>query len=69
MIGDVQGKTCIIIDDLIDTGTRLASSTNSVMKAGAVKVYAAATHALLSHGAVKRFKPAAIAANCGNRHN
>jgi ribose-phosphate pyrophosphokinase len=54
MIGDVKGKTCIIVDDLIDTGTRLASSTNSVIKAGAVKVYAAATHALLSQGAVDR---------------
>ena len=53
MIGDVQGKKCIIIDDLIDTGTRLASSTRSVFAAGATKVYAAATHALLSQDATK----------------
>lgn len=48
MIGDVKGKRCIIVDDLIDTGTRVASSTNSVLAAGATKVYVAATHALLS---------------------
>lgn len=53
MIGDVKGKKCIIIDDLIDTGTRLASSTKSVIAAGATKVYAAATHALLSQDATK----------------
>lgn len=53
IIGDVQGKKCIIIDDLIDTGTRLASSTRSVFAAGATKVYAAATHALLSQDATK----------------
>lgn len=54
MIGDVAGKKCIIVDDLIDTGTRLASSTESVIAAGAKKVYAAATHAVLSHGSVER---------------
>ena len=53
MIGDVKGKKCIIVDDLIDTGTRLASSTRSVFAAGATKVYAAATHALLSQDAIK----------------
>lgn len=51
IIGDVKGKTCIIVDDLIDTGTRIASSTNSVLAAGAKKVYVAATHALLSQNA------------------
>ncbi|WP_027825191.1 ribose-phosphate diphosphokinase [Lactobacillus psittaci] len=52
MIGDVKGKKCIIVDDLIDTGTRIASSTNSVLAAGATKVYVAASHALLSHDAI-----------------
>lgn len=51
IIGDVKGKRCIIADDLIDTGTRVASSTNSVLAAGATKVYAAATHAILSQNA------------------
>ena len=39
MIGDVKGKKCIIVDDLIDTGSRVASSTHSVLAAGATKVY------------------------------
>lgn len=52
IIGDVKGKRCIIVDDLIDTGTRVASSTNSVLAAGATKVYVAATHAILSKNAI-----------------
>ena len=53
MIGDVKGKKCIIVDDLIDTGSRIAASTNSVLAAGAKKVYVAATHALLSKDATE----------------
>ena len=53
MIGDVKGKKCIIVDDLIDTGSRIASSTKSVLAAGATKVYVAATHALLSKDATE----------------
>ncbi|GAA3630638.1 ribose-phosphate diphosphokinase [Lactobacillus hamsteri] len=53
MIGDVKGKKCIIVDDLIDTGSRIASSTKSVLAAGAKKVYVAATHALLSKDATE----------------
>ena len=52
MIGDVKDKTVIIVDDLIDTGSRIASSTKSVLAAGAKKVYVAATHALLSQNAI-----------------
>lgn len=51
MIGDVKDKKCIIIDDLIDTGSRISSSIKSVLAAGAKKVYVAATHALLSKNA------------------
>lgn len=53
MIGDVKDKKCIIIDDLIDTGSRISSSTKSVLAAGAKKVYVAATHALLSKNATE----------------
>lgn len=52
MIGDVKDKTVIIVDDLIDTGSRISSSTKSVLAAGAKKVYVAATHALLSQNAI-----------------
>ena len=53
IIGDVKDKKCIIVDDLIDTGSRISSSTNSVLAAGAKKVYVAATHALLSKNAIE----------------
>ncbi|MEE8822090.1 MAG: ribose-phosphate diphosphokinase [Lactobacillus amylovorus] len=53
IIGDVKDKKCIIVDDLIDTGSRISSSTNSVLAAGAKKVYVAATHALLSKNATE----------------
>ena len=53
IIGDVKDKKCIIVDDLIDTGSRISSSTKSVMAAGAKKVYVAATHALLSKNATE----------------
>lgn len=53
IIGDVEDKKCIIVDDIIDTGSRISSSTKSVMAAGAKKVYVAATHALLSKNATE----------------
>lgn len=53
MIGNVKDKKCIIVDDLIDTGSRISSSTRSVLAAGAKKVYVAATHALLSQNALE----------------
>lgn len=53
IIGDVKDKKCIIVDDIIDTGSRISSSTKSVMGAGAKKVYVAATHALLSKNATE----------------
>lgn len=53
IIGDVKDKKCIIVDDLIDTGSRISSSTKSVMAAGAKKIYVAATHALLSKNATE----------------
>ena len=53
IIGDVKDKKCIIVDDLIDTGSRISSSTKSVMAAGAKKVYVAAAHALLSKNATE----------------
>ena len=53
IIGDVKDKKCIIVDDLIDTGSPISSSTKSVLAAGAKKVYVAATHALLSKNATE----------------
>lgn len=53
IIGDVKDKKCIIVDDLVDTGSRISSSTKSVLAAGAKKVYVAATHTLLSKNATE----------------
>lgn len=54
VIGDVEGKHAIVIDDMIDTGTRIADSYTALHEAGAADIYAAATHAVLSAGAATR---------------
>jgi ribose-phosphate pyrophosphokinase len=56
IIGDVAGKVCIVIDDMIDTSTRMVYSANSLLEAGATKVYAGATHAVFSAGAAERLQ-------------
>ncbi|WP_125565986.1 ribose-phosphate diphosphokinase [Companilactobacillus insicii] len=53
VIGDVEGKHCVIVDDLIDTGTRMINSAEALKKAGAIDVYAAATHPIFSENAAK----------------
>jgi len=51
VIGDVMGKTAIIVDDMIDTAGTLCAAGKAVRDAGAVEVYAAATHAVFSGNA------------------
>jgi ribose-phosphate pyrophosphokinase len=51
VVGDVDGKTCILTDDMIDTGGTIANAVHALKERGAKKVYAAATHALLSGSA------------------
>lgn len=48
IIGDVKGKNCIIVDDIIDTGGTLIAVANAIKAAGAKKIYAAATHGVFS---------------------
>jgi ribose-phosphate pyrophosphokinase len=48
VIGDVAGKTAIIVDDMIDTGGTLRAAGEAVMRGGAERVYAAATHGVFS---------------------
>jgi ribose-phosphate pyrophosphokinase len=52
IIGEVEGKHCLIIDDLIDTAGTLVKGSDALLANGAVKVTACATHAVLSGGAV-----------------
>src|SRR5262245_48359420 len=54
IIGEVEGKNCLILDDLIDTAGTLVNAANALMGAGARKVAACATHAVLSGPAVQR---------------
>ena len=54
VVGDVQGKECVVIDDIIDTAGTLLEACKSLRKNGATKVYAAATHGILSSPAFER---------------
>ena len=54
VIGDVKGRTCLIIDDIIDTAGTLVKTADALLNAGAQKVYACATHPVLSGEAVQR---------------
>lgn len=60
IIGDVEGKTAIILDDMIDTAGTLTEAANAVMDHGAKKVIAAATHGVLSGPAVQRINESRI---------
>jgi len=53
IIGDVRGKTCVMIDDLVDTAGTLGKAADALKEAGAVKVVAYVTHAVLSGNAVQ----------------
>ena len=54
VIGDVAGRTCLIIDDIIDTAGTLVKTVDALLEKGATKVYAGASHAVLSGPAVER---------------
>jgi len=54
VIGQVQGSTCLIVDDIIDTAGTLVKTVDALLEAGAVKVYAGASHPVLSGEALQR---------------
>jgi ribose-phosphate pyrophosphokinase len=54
LIGEVRGRTTLIVDDIIDTAGTLVKTAEALMEAGATAVYAGATHAVLSGKAVER---------------
>ncbi|NWH15104.1 ribose-phosphate pyrophosphokinase [Acholeplasma laidlawii] len=60
IIGDVKGATCIMIDDIIDTGGTLMAGANALKEAGAKEVYAAATHGVLTSNATERLQNSVI---------
>ena len=60
IIGDVKNKTCIIVDDIIDSGGTIVNAVNALKKNGANEVYVFITHAVLSGDAVKKIKSSKI---------
>ncbi len=56
VIGDVRGRTCLILDDMVDTAGSLVKATDALLAQGAEKVYGCATHAVLSEPALERIK-------------
>ena len=54
VIGDVNGRTCLIIDDIIDTAGTLVKTAEALLNANAAKVFACASHAVLSGEAIER---------------
>ena len=56
IIGDVEGRNCILIDDIVDSGGTICNAAEALLKQGAKDVYAYATHGVLSGGAVARIK-------------
>jgi ribose-phosphate pyrophosphokinase len=60
VIGDVSGQNCLIVDDLIDTGSTLVQGAEALLEHGAISVSACATHAVLSGQAVEKIAASAI---------
>ena len=54
IIGEVEGRTCILIDDIVDSGGTLCNAADALLENGATEVYAYATHGVLSGKAVER---------------
>ncbi len=60
VIGDVDGRACVLVDDLIDTAGTICAAADRLKEAGASQIWAVATHALLSGPAIDRLKNSAI---------
>ena len=60
IIGDVKGRTCVIMDDMVDTAGTLAKAAQALKNEGAIKVLAYCTHPVLSGGAVERIANSAL---------
>jgi ribose-phosphate pyrophosphokinase len=54
VIGDVKNRTCLIVDDIVDTAGTLVKTVDALLAEGAIRVYACASHAVLSGPAIER---------------
>ena len=69
VIGDVKGKTAVIVDDMIDTAGTLKAAGQTVLDEGAARVYAAATHAVFSGNAYENLAARRLRADRRHRHD
>jgi ribose-phosphate pyrophosphokinase len=60
VVGDIEGRVCLIVDDMIDTGGTICQAAEILFEAGAADVIVAATHAILSDPATERLKNSQI---------
>ena len=60
IIGDPEGRSCILIDDIVDSGGTICNAAEALMNSGAKDVCAYATHGVLSGGAVARIQSSAL---------
>src|SRR5262249_51983097 len=60
VVGDVDGRICLVVDDMIDTGGTIIKAADGLFDAGAAEVIVAATHGVLSGPAVDRLKNSAV---------
>lgn len=60
IVGEIEGKTAILIDDIIDTAGTISLASNALIESGATEVYACCTHPVLSGTAMERIQDSAI---------
>src|SRR5690606_38653512 len=60
VIGDVEGRTCVLIDDMIDTAGTIVAAAEQLKSKGASRIVAAATHGVFSGPAIDRLKNSCI---------
>ena len=60
VIGDVRGRTCLILDDIVDTAGTLVKTADALLEQGAESVYACATHPVLSGPAIERIEASGL---------
>ena len=60
LVGEVKGRTCVLVDDMIDTGGTIVQAAEALFENGAASVIVACTHGLLSGPAVERLRESDI---------
>lgn len=60
LVGDVRGKKCVIVDDMVDTAGTLCLAASQLVKSGATEVFAACSHGVLSEPALQRLNDSPI---------